>query len=65
MDNFQMGQVSFTLMNVTGKLLKNWEVNKTTQQLNVPVSLNNLPKGVYLIQVKMNGAQTVKRILKN
>ena len=65
MDNFQMGQVSFTLMNVTGKLLKNWEVNKTTQQLNVPVSLSNLPKGVYLIQVKMNGAQTVKRILKN
>ena len=64
LDNFQMGTVSVAVVNITGASLKSWEVNKTTQKLNIPVLLNDLPKGVYLIQVKMNDVQTVKRVVK-
>ncbi len=66
LDNFQMGTVNFTLVDLTGATtFKSWEVNKTTQKLKVPVSLNDLPKGVYLIQVTVNGVQAVKRVVKN
>lgn len=64
-DNFETGKVSFTLTTLTGLRLKHWKVNKTAQLLRTPLSLHHLSKGIYLLQVKMNGLQNVKRIIKN
>lgn len=63
-DNFKTGKITFTLLTTTGAKVRSWNSSKTGQVLSEPLSLNNLPKGIYLLSVKMGNTQTVKRIVK-
>jgi hypothetical protein len=51
------GQIEITIYDVTGKIVK--------QQNAKQINLTNYAKGIYFVKIKINGQQTIKKLLLN
>ncbi len=58
------GQVSVELIDPSGRILKQFSLNKGDEQITQTVTLENLTSGLYFIRLKGNGVNEVKKVIK-
>ncbi len=58
------GNVNINIYNVNGQLMKNFNSYKATSDFTERLNINNLNKGVYLVELRFNNKNAVRRIVK-
>ena len=57
------GTVQFRVANLYGQALQEWEVRDAAGQDQIPVALDRLDKGVYLLEISSAGKRWVKKVV--
>ena len=58
------GNVNINVYSVNGQLMKNFSKYKSTTDFTERLNINNLNKGVYLVELRFNNKNAVRRIVK-
>ncbi len=58
------GNVNINIYSVNGQLLKNYHMYKSTPDFVERLNINNLSKGIYMVELRFNNKNSVKRIVK-
>jgi glycosidase len=63
-DNTYRGPLTVTVGSAAGQTLQTQTIQKTAQQLRHPISLRNVPAGLYLLNIQTPDGVVVKKIVK-
>jgi hypothetical protein len=61
----ELGEVQIALYNAVGQQVFGTQVSKTTASLNHTIALTDLARGVYTLQVSLNGVLFTEKIVRN
>lgn len=64
LENDYTGDVQIKLIDVTGKVWNQLETSKKNTLFNIPIDVSSLPKGIIIIEVKMDTSVIRNRIIK-
>ncbi|GAA4435932.1 hypothetical protein GCM10023091_13180 [Ravibacter arvi] len=65
MNNASRGKGSVGVFAVSGVRMKSLEIEKSTDELTVPLDLSNFSAGLYIIEIRVGADRAVRRILKH
>jgi hypothetical protein len=56
---------SYTIYNILGNSILNKKINKFSNAYQDKIDLNSYPKGIYFIELSINGSKTTHKLIKN